>query len=66
MTPPSPWRHVFAGSTFAATVIVGVFAGVWADKRWGSEPWGVLLGAGLGIVAGFYNLLKEFKDDSDP
>ncbi len=64
-SPPGPslWRHAYAGVTFAITILAGVFAGLWVDRSWDSEPWGVLIGAVLGMVLGFYNLLKEFKDD---
>jgi F0F1-type ATP synthase assembly protein I len=71
VTPPSSpsgsslWRHAFAGMTLAITLLVGVYAGVWVDKRWDTEPWGVLAGAVLGMVVGFYNLLKEFKNTSN-
>lgn len=64
MTPSSGWRHAFAGLTFAATILVGVFSGVWVDRKWGTDPWGVVAGAVIGMVAGFYNLIKEFNDES--
>jgi len=64
MTPSSGWRHVFAGTTFAITVVLGVFVGYWVDGRYPTDPWGTLIGAVLGVVAGFYNLIKEFKDES--
>ncbi len=63
MTPQSGWRHVFAGTNFAIALLLGVFGGLWVDRQWQSEPWGVLVGAILGMAAGFYNLLREFKDD---
>ena len=67
-TPPpssfgsSLWRHAASGLTFAVILLAGVFAGLWVDKRWGTDPWGVLAGAVLGMVLGIYNLIKEFKD----
>ncbi len=69
VTPPSSpsgsnlWRHAYAGVTFAITLIAGAFAGVWADRKWGTDPWGVIVGSVLGMVVGIYNLLREFKDD---
>ena len=68
VTPPSSpqgpnlWRHAYAGVTFAVTLLAGSYAGVWVDRKWGSEPWGVVVGAALGMVLGIYNLLREFKD----
>jgi len=64
MTPPSGWRHLFAGSSFAITIALMTFAGVWIDRRYGSDPWGALCGAFLGIAVATYNLIKEFKDES--
>jgi len=64
MTPPSGWKHVFAGSSFAITIVLCVFAGNWLDGRYGTDPWGVLVGTLFGIAAAFYNLMKEFKDES--
>jgi F0F1-type ATP synthase assembly protein I len=61
----SGWRHVFAGASFAIAIVCGVFAGVWVDHRWNTEPWGALCGSLAGIVAGTYNLIREFKDESD-
>ena len=61
MTPPSGWKHVFAGSTFAITIVLGVFAGVWIDGRYATDPWGVLGGTLFGVAAGFYNLIKNIE-----
>ncbi|MEK6799317.1 MAG: AtpZ/AtpI family protein [Planctomycetota bacterium] len=36
----------------------GLF-GYWLDRRYGCEPWGVLIGAGLGLIGGTYNLMRE-------
>lgn len=43
-----------AGSTFAATVIVGLLAGIWLDHRLGTSYWVLvffLLGFVVGIIA---------------
>jgi F0F1-type ATP synthase assembly protein I len=66
MSNPSPWRHVFAGSVLAITIVIGVLGGRWVDwvdVKFGMDPWGTLAGALLGIGAGFYNLWKEFMDE---
>ena len=44
--------------------VVGAVAGLtlvgyWVDRRYGCQPWGVLIGAGLGLVGGMYNLIRE-------
>ncbi|MGL6094802.1 MAG: AtpZ/AtpI family protein [Fimbriiglobus sp.] len=38
-------------------MVVPVLVGVWADGRFGSGPWGLLLGATLGVVGGFTHLV---------
>ena len=42
-------------------VVVGGLGGLgyWIDSRYGSSPWGVLIGAGVGLVGGTYNLIKD-------
>jgi len=43
-----------------AAVIVGLtLVGLWVDRRFGTGPTGLLIGAGLGIVGGFYNFIRE-------
>ena len=33
--------------------------GYWVDGRFGTRPWGTLIGVIIGIVGGLYNLIKE-------
>lgn len=51
-------KHLILGVQFAGAIILGVYAGLWADKRFGASPWGVLVGAGLGFAGGFYSLYR--------
>ena len=39
---------------------VGGFSllGYWIDRHYDSSPWGLLIGALLGLIGGFYNLIK--------
>jgi ATP synthase protein I len=46
------------GTSFAASVLLGVGLGYWLDRRWGTTPWLLLLGSMLGIGAGFYQFYK--------
>lgn len=46
------------GMTFAITVTALTLVGHWADNRFGTTPWLLLLGAVLGIAIGFYHFLK--------
>lgn len=47
------------GIEFAA--VVGVFAliGHWLDLKFDSSPWGVVVGAALGLIGGTYNLIRD-------
>ncbi len=54
-----PWMRL-AGSGVELAAAVGGFAllGYWIDRHYGSSPRGLLIGALLGLVGGFYNLIK--------
>ena len=47
------------GLELAASIIGLTLAGVWADHHFRSGPVGVLVGAGLGVVGGMYNFIRE-------
>jgi len=47
------------GMQFAAVILVFLFAGYWADRRLGTEPWLLLLGVALGSVLGFYSMYRQ-------
>jgi F0F1-type ATP synthase assembly protein I len=47
------------GTALAVTVLGGLAAGHWIDGRLGTEPLFFLLGAGLGLFAGFYNFFRQ-------
>lgn len=51
------------GLQFGAAIVVCVLVGNWIDKRYGSAPWGVLIGAGVGFAAGFYSIFRAAKAD---
>lgn len=46
------------GIEFAAAVAGLTLVGVWIDRHYGSGPWGVLIGAAIGIVGGTYNAVR--------
>jgi F0F1-type ATP synthase assembly protein I len=54
-----PWLNL-ASAGFEIAAAVGGFAalGWWIDRRRGTAPWGLLIGALLGLVGGLYNLIK--------
>jgi len=46
------------GTSFAASVLLGLGLGYWLDRRLGTGPWLLLLGSVLGLGAGFYQFYK--------
>jgi ATP synthase protein I len=56
---PSWTRHAGIGLELAGAVAGFALLGYWIDRHFGSKPWGLLIGLGLGMVGGLYNLVKE-------
>lgn len=56
---PSGLRFAGVGFEFVAAVCGFAAVGYWIDHHYGSKPWGLVIGAGLGVVGGTYNLLRE-------
>lgn len=52
------------GTTLAVTVLAGLGAGYWADRRLGTQPWLLLLGACLGIAAAMLQFFKTVAGSS--
>lgn len=46
------------GGEFGAAVIVGALLGYGADYLLHSEPWGIVVGMGLGFAAGVVNVVR--------
>ena len=57
--PPSWTRHVGIGVNYVAAVAGFGLAGWWIDSKWDTRPWGVLIGAALGLTGATYNLVRE-------
>jgi len=54
-------RQSVLGLEVGLSVVVGVLLGVWADKYFGSAPWGLLAGLFIGIAAGIRKLVQLVK-----
>ena len=52
-------RHSSVGFELVGAVLGFALLGVWIDRRYGSQPWGLLIGVVLGMVGGFYNLIRQ-------
>lgn len=60
----SIWRHLYAGTSLALTILLFTYVGIRVDRQWGLTPWGTLIGAFTGIGAGLYNFIREFTNES--
>ena len=68
--PEMPWEregtaassHVgwmTAGFEFAGAVVLCGGIGYWLDDRFGWKPWGMVVGAMVGVAAGMYRLISR-------
>jgi ATP synthase protein I len=46
------------GVEFVAALVVPGLIGYWVDRKFGTAPWGLLVGGGLGFAAGLINLVR--------
>jgi F0F1-type ATP synthase assembly protein I len=56
---PNTGRYLAVGLEVAIGVALGYGIGWWLDKRYGWSPWGVTVGAMLGLTGGLYLLIKD-------
>jgi F0F1-type ATP synthase assembly protein I len=55
----SGWAKFGAlGLEIAIGLGLGALIGAWIDKKYGTNPWGVVIGAAVGFAAGMYALIK--------
>lgn len=47
------------GIEVAVGVGLGLFIGSWLDRRYGWQPWGMLIGSMLGLATGLYLLIRQ-------
>jgi F0F1-type ATP synthase assembly protein I len=58
---PGALQLLTMGTTVAIIVGVFVFLGIWADRAWGTAPWGLLIGITLGTVAAVVSVVKQVR-----
>jgi len=65
MVTPRPagyWRTVgeigTLGLAFVLALVIGTGAGMWVDRRFGTAPWGILIGFGFGFAAAILNVVR--------
>lgn len=49
------------GFELAGAVAGFSFLGIWIDRHYDSEPWGLLVCAAIGVVGGLYNFVRAAR-----
>jgi ATP synthase protein I len=52
-------RYSGAGIELAGATAGLALLGYWVDGKFGTKPWGILVGVLFGLVGGLYNLVRE-------
>lgn len=52
------YRFMGLGLEFAAAVAGLSLLGYWVDRHYGTSPWGLLIGALLGLIGGLNNFVR--------
>lgn len=47
------------GFELVAAVAVFILVGYWWDRHFETQPWGLIVGAALGLIGGMYNLIRQ-------
>ncbi len=55
---PSPWSFVGLGFEIVVPILAGVFLGDRLDRWLGTRPWLLVVGAVLGMAAGFFSFFR--------
>ncbi len=56
---PGFGQFAWIGLQVGVGVGLGALVGGWLDRRYGWSPWGMTLGAMIGLAGGLYLLIKE-------
>jgi F0F1-type ATP synthase assembly protein I len=52
-------RHSGVGLELAGAIAGFALIGYWIDRRYGTDPWALVIGVILGLIGGLYNLVKQ-------
>lgn len=58
---PNPWRYFHLGLELAIASVALALAGLYLDRRYGTAPWGLLIGATLGFSSGMYLFITQAR-----
>ena len=56
---PSAGQFAGHGMTFVVAVLGGLYLGQWLDRRFGTEPWLLIVGVFVGAGASFYSMYTK-------
>ena len=57
--PDNPWKLAHMGMELAGAAFVMALLGWLFDSKFGTKPWGVLVGTLIGVTGGMYLFIKE-------
>ena len=46
------------GFIVVSSILLSLFLGLWVDDRFGTAPWGVLVGIVVGVIAGTVGVVR--------
>ncbi len=58
------FTHITIGLELAMTVLIFVYGGYRLDEHYGKSPLFVTIGAVIGMVLGFYHLIKQLNTET--
>ena len=59
----SAGSYLGVGLQFALSIVFFVYLGQWLDRRYGTEPWLLLIGLLLGAGGSFYSIYRKLMAD---
>jgi ATP synthase protein I len=54
-------RTASVGIEFSVSTVIGLLGGRWLDGKLGTDPWLMIVGLLLGVVAGFRSLIRTAR-----
>jgi hypothetical protein len=62
---PGPLRYAGLGLQLAVTLVLGVLAGQWLDRKAGTDGVFAIVGALVGFAATLYSLIRQLGRSND-
>lgn len=57
------YQYLNIGFYLVAPLLVGIFSGLYLDKRFNTKPFFLFLGLSIGVIGTFYNLYRLTKSN---